>query len=286
MSQVAWSVYFGALPSGLSLAKDGRLVGTPTEPGSASLQVLAKYKTKSALASYSIETKAERHLANNAGVRSWEEGAIAQSCLEYRRPTYPYVYAGDTGDGLYRIAPNGQEQVDVYCDMSSEGGGWTRVALQYEGTPVVWTGATNGASYSLAQNQIPAHTHTGFGKDELATYVDYVQFKYTTSDIPVTSVTSPKTGKSYQIFRSMNSFYDNHDPERTYWPRQYMDYPPTDGVPSRIYWHNTLTIDEAGKLNAYTWAYSPHAAGRYQGFSLLGSRQNHPDLSGWSVWVR
>lgn len=88
-------------------------------------------------------------------MRSWEDGTSAHSCLEYRQPTKPYSYAGATGDGLYRIAPNGQAPFDAYCDMSSEGGGWTRIALQYEKSPVAWTGQVKGTSYSLTQNQIP-----------------------------------------------------------------------------------------------------------------------------------
>lgn len=87
MSQVTWAVYSGGLPSGLSLTREGRLGGTPTQEGELSFQALAKYKTKTAVGTYQIEARNEKHLINNAGVRSWEDGTVAQSCLEYRQPS-------------------------------------------------------------------------------------------------------------------------------------------------------------------------------------------------------
>lgn len=128
MSQVSWSAYSGSLPKGLALTKEGSVVGTPTDVGTSSFQVRAKYKTKAAVGTYAVGVKMERHLVEQAGVRSWEDGTFAQSCKDYFQPTYPYVYAGATGDGVYRIAPGGGiEPFDVRCDMTAEGGGWTLV---------------------------------------------------------------------------------------------------------------------------------------------------------------
>lgn len=60
--------------------------------------------------------------------RGWSDNTYADSCLTYRNPPENYDYSGATGDGVYRIdLPDGSE-VDMHCDMSTDGGGWTRVA--------------------------------------------------------------------------------------------------------------------------------------------------------------
>ncbi len=66
-------------------------------------------------------------VANGSG-RKWSDNTFATSCNGYRNPASGnYTYSGLTGDGIYTVKPAGSE-INVYCDMTSDGGGWTLVA--------------------------------------------------------------------------------------------------------------------------------------------------------------
>jgi hypothetical protein len=61
--------------------------------------------------------------------RGWSDGTFAPSCLGYRYPSdRSYCYAGDDGDGIYTVQPDPDEPpFNVYCDMTTDDGGWTMV---------------------------------------------------------------------------------------------------------------------------------------------------------------
>ncbi len=74
------------------------------------------------------------NIVMDGGYRSWSDGTYACSCNAYRNPAdangYHYLYEGNTGNGLYKIMPQGALlPLDVYCDMETDGGGWTLVLL-------------------------------------------------------------------------------------------------------------------------------------------------------------
>lgn len=89
----------------------------------------------------------------NGQSRSWSDGTYAASCKEYRNGSPGKEYSGDVGDGYYAISVNGTV-VDVYCDMTTDGGGWT-----------MWY--TTSSTYNLAispTNTIPYGTN-GYSRD-------------------------------------------------------------------------------------------------------------------------
>jgi len=53
-SRVSWSVVSGALPPGLTLTRDGQLVGTPSAKGTSSFVLRAMYKTRTGEQSYQV----------------------------------------------------------------------------------------------------------------------------------------------------------------------------------------------------------------------------------------
>jgi hypothetical protein len=250
------SVSLTGAPTGLSFnASAGTITGTPTQQGSFPITLTATYGAKSQQKVYTLTVVSYK------------------SCADYlaKNPGAP--------SGIYYLDVDGAGSTpggNYYCDMISDGGGWTRVVKQTEANPVTnWNGGTNGTSYAMASQYIPTHTQVAFGRDETATAVDYVNWRYSTGDIATTTLTSPKTGKSYQVNRSSTGWYNSHDPESAL----------QTGVAGAD-WANTLTFDQTGGV-AYTWAFSPNESTvNYRGYALNGGFAGTLDSFAWTVWVR
>lgn len=260
-----WSLVSGALPAGLSLDPvSGRVTGALTATGSelASFTARVTYKGKESQASFQLPLSS--HQRSCAALLASQPG---------------------TPSGWYTLDVDGSGPAaaqQYFCDMTSDGGGWTRVARQTEAQPVQnWNGGVNGSSYALATEKIPAHTHIAFGKDDQATFIDYVPGTYQSGDIPLARLVSPKTGITYQLLRLHNGLASFGDPESGVVTTN-SDNQWGDGD-----WRNGLTLDATGGRK-FTWTFFPQQqTPNSRGYAMKGSALYTTSESyAWTVWVR
>ncbi len=157
--KVSWSVLSGKLPAGLELTAD-RISGVPTEvsaPGMVTIhaEYQSGYLDVGAIQGYSFEVR-PTGIADFGGYRAWTDGTFAQSCEGYIRPTTAeHIYAGATGNGVYRIFPGGAP-IDVYCDQNTDDGGWTLLMKQASNDGVTLQGDTVYWETGTALNDTPS----------------------------------------------------------------------------------------------------------------------------------
>lgn len=132
-ANVTWSVFSGTLPASLVLSGNA-ISGTPTEVSTpATVKLRAEYafgyQSVGVMQGYVFEVPVVG-VRDFGAYRAWADGTFAQSCEEYIRPVDAnHAYTGATGDGVYRISPAGT-LLNVYCDQSSDSGGWTLLGNQ------------------------------------------------------------------------------------------------------------------------------------------------------------
>ncbi|MBM4253755.1 MAG: hypothetical protein FJ146_17450 [Deltaproteobacteria bacterium] len=94
-------------------------------------------------------------VGDDATGRNYSDGSYGITCHDYLNNA---IYYGSTGDGVYWIKP-GSMLIKVYCDMSTDGGGWTVIFKHTSGVAndpyVLWdtTTTTNTAAANKATRE-------------------------------------------------------------------------------------------------------------------------------------
>lgn len=136
----------GSLPAGVQLSSSGLLtvgVGTSLPAALNKLDVvLTNALGRRSSVAYTLLDATNRGVIERFGAtRYYRDGTYARTCAGYKNPAAGYVYAGATGDGTYRIDPDGPtgpaQPTDVVCGEMSAGGTTTIPAFDgiYHGFP-------------------------------------------------------------------------------------------------------------------------------------------------------
>lgn len=201
---LTYSVTNGKLPDGVLLSTSGQLTGKAATAGIATIAVSDGTNSVPRIFNFAKVAVADGSSANNAGASAYSIKVLTST----------------TTNGLYWINVNGTAR-QVWCDMSTDGGGWMRFynggsattpALAGAGTavgdPATGRGKYSDADITWLLANAPHNTslHTlKIMRIRVLTYVDYLQVPASTTYNNTVSRSRPQIADGWDTYAQFTS---------------------------------------------------------------------------------
>ena len=203
---LTYTVTSGTLPVGLSLDSSTAIISGTTSDTS--------YNVNGQSSSVTISSSGTSTPKAFTITKRWRDGATQGQAAP--SATYIKTLTGTSTSGYYWISPVAGSSYYVYCDMSSDGGGWMmminaipRNGGQYYNNFDYGLSVVNGVAGVAEYNKT---TTSMFGRDKINQFFKISGFKYgRITPGPGVTITAPYTGLYQRIGTNLTSEWGGTD---------------------------------------------------------------------------